>query len=186
MGGGGVNCDIYVHLTQERYLANVIFRSWISDTIRYTTTKFRFVLDCLHDSCFKYTFSPGDFVDVYQRRQESSTTEQQSEVEEQTEATVADQSLFSCPSEGCIKVYQRYSALEKHLFFGMYKLIPEQESLLDKEKRSYQSKLVEGTSAQATDEGDVTVQLQDWCINPTFKVESVRSLLFYIVQTIQN
>ena len=119
-----------------------------------------FVLDCLHDSCFKYTFSPGNFVHVYQRRQASSTTEQRSEDEEPTEATVADQSVFSCPSEGCIKVYQRYSALEKHLSFGKCKLVPERESLLDKAKRSYQSKLVEGTSAQATVEGDVTVQLE--------------------------
>ena len=114
---------------------------------------FNILLGCSQDSCFQYTFSPGNFVDVYQRRQTSGTTEQQSEDEESTETTIEDQSLFSCPNEGCVKVYQRYSALEKHLSFGKCKLLPERESLLDKAKRSY---VVEGASDQATVEGDVT------------------------------
>jgi len=32
--------------------------------------------------------------------------------------------VFQCPSEGCIKVYQRYSALEKHLSYAKCELLP--------------------------------------------------------------
>ena len=52
------------------------------------------------------------------------------------EATATDESLFSCPNDGCVKTYQRYSALEKHLSFGKCELVLERESLLDKAKRS--------------------------------------------------
>ena len=76
------------------------------------------------------------------------------------EATATDESLFSCPNDGCVKTYQRYSALEKHLSFGKCELVLERESLLDKAKRLYRSKLLEGASAQATIEAD-PVNVQD-------------------------
>ena len=31
--------------------------------------------------------------------------------------------LFSCPKKGCVKVYERYSSLEKHMSFGKYEII---------------------------------------------------------------
>lgn len=76
------------------------------------------------------------------------------------EATTTDQSLFSCPNDGCVRTYQRYSALEKHLSFGKCELVLERESLLDKAKRLYRSKVLEGASAQATIEAD-PVNVQD-------------------------
>lgn len=66
------------------------------------------------------------------------------------------QGLFSCPKSGCVKVYQRHSSLEKHLSFGKCKLVPERDTLLDKAKMLYQSKLLEGTSAAATIQGETT------------------------------
>ena len=73
------------------------------------------------------------------------------------------QGLFSCPKSGCVKVYQHHSSLEKHLSFGKCKLVPERDTLLDKAKKLYQSKLLEGTSAAATIQGDTTkkVSLRD-------------------------
>jgi len=61
----------------------------------------------------------------------SCATEKESDVEEQPmEATATDESLFPCPNDGCVKTYQRYSALEKHLSFGKCELVLERASLL--------------------------------------------------------
>ena len=63
------------------------------------------------------------------------------------------QGLFSCPYLGCVKLYQLYSSLEKHLSFGKFKLIPEADTLLDKAKTLYQAKLLEGKTSQSTIQG---------------------------------
>ena len=54
--------------------------------------------------------------------------------------------LLSCPQEGCVKMYQRHSSLEKHLLFGQCKLVPEKDTLLDISKKKYHALLVEGSS----------------------------------------
>ena len=85
--------------------------------------------------------------------------EGEGEKEEPTDEKVLDDpvhGLFSCPNTGCVKVYQHYSSLEKHLSFGKCKLVPERDTLLDKAKKLYQTKLIEGTSAPATIQGDTT------------------------------
>lgn len=58
--------------------------------------------------------------------------------------------VFHCPNEGCIKVYQRHWALEKHMSYGKCELRPERATLLDQAKQMYHVKLTEGTSAGAT------------------------------------
>ena len=134
-----------------------------------------FFLDCSQSSCFECPFSPGDFSDVYQRRQTSrAATEKERDVEEQPmEATATDESLFSCPNDGCVKTYQRYSALEKHLSFGKCELVLERESLLDKAKRLYRSKLLEGASAQATIEaGPVNMQDSTYSLSEGWALKS--------------
>ena len=37
--------------------------------------------------------------------------------------------LFSCPEEGCIKAYSRFTSLQAHLDTGKHKRLPEQETL---------------------------------------------------------
>ena len=54
--------------------------------------------------------------------------------------------LFSCPNEGCVKMYERHSSLEKHVSFGKCQLMPEKETLLDKAKKTYHTLLQEDTS----------------------------------------
>ena len=54
--------------------------------------------------------------------------------------------LFSCPNEGCVKVYEPHSSLEKHLSFGKCRMVPEKETLLDKAKKTYHTLLQEGDS----------------------------------------
>ena len=58
--------------------------------------------------------------------------------------------LFSCPNEGCVKVYERYSSLEKHMSFGKCEMIPEKETLLDKAKITYHTLLQDGDSSART------------------------------------
>ena len=55
--------------------------------------------------------------------------------------------LFSCPNVGCIKVYQRHCALENHLFYGKCEYLPVREILMDKAKVLYHDKLVREASA---------------------------------------
>ena len=54
--------------------------------------------------------------------------------------------LFSCPNEGCVKMYERHSSLEKHVSFGKCQMVPEKETLLDKAKTTYHTLLQEDTS----------------------------------------
>ena len=57
------------------------------------------------------------------------------------------QKLFFCPEEGCIKSYQRYSSLHKHLEIGKHKRALERETLFDRAMLGYASRLEHGASA---------------------------------------
>ena len=83
------------------------------------------------------------------RTQESSDRQTVPEVSG-TVTVETENGIFQCPNEGCIKIYQTYSALEKHLSYGKCELCPERATLLDLAKQMYHVKLTEGTSAGAT------------------------------------
>ena len=51
--------------------------------------------------------------------------------------------LFSCPEEGCIKTYQRFSALQHHQDCGKHERALEHETLLDKAVYGYADRLQE-------------------------------------------
>lgn len=110
---------------------------------------------------FQQAFSSGTFVDcskaVRQTRTQKSLDEHSlSEVPETAEGD-AGVGVFQCPNEGCIKAYQRYSALEKHLSYEKCELLPERATLLDQAKEMYHLKLTEGRSAGATSHDEKTV-----------------------------
>ena len=50
-------------------------------------------------------------------------------------------SLYSCPEEGCMKTYQRFSALQHHLDCGRHERELEHETLLDKAAHGYPERL---------------------------------------------
>ena len=54
--------------------------------------------------------------------------------------------LFSCPEEGCVMTYQRYSSLEQHIQCGTHKRALEQETLLDRAMLKYAYELEKGGS----------------------------------------
>ena len=53
--------------------------------------------------------------------------------------------LFSCPEDGCIKSFQRFSSLQHHLDVGRHSYALENETLFDKAMISYATKLEQGT-----------------------------------------
>ena len=54
--------------------------------------------------------------------------------------------LFSCPEEGCIKSFHRFSSLQHHLDIGRHSYALENETLFDKAMMSYATKLEQGIS----------------------------------------
>ena len=60
---------------------------------------------------------------------------------------LASQNQFACPEEGCIKSFQRYSSLLKHLDHGNHKRTLECETLYDRAILGYASRLQHGASA---------------------------------------
>ena len=66
--------------------------------------------------------------------------------------------LYYCPQEGCVKSFQRYHALEKHLDCERHKYAIEHETLYDKAMKSYATKLEHGACKLVeADEDDISV-----------------------------
>ena len=88
-------------------------------------------------------FSPGGFKSLGTKRpQKEKPTEG---LPEQTllgpeEAT----SIFACPQDGCVKVFQRLCSLEKHLSLERCSRSLEKQTSLDLAKLGYKSRLEEG------------------------------------------
>ncbi|KAK3745391.1 hypothetical protein QZH41_001412 [Actinostola sp. cb2023] len=103
-------------------------------------------------SKFNVSFSPGDFVHISQRSNSAekvvSVQRDDEEVEIDENSDRESSKLFQCQVDGCIKQYQRYSSLEKHMLYGECKLVPERESLLDKARIIYRDKLLLGADTQ--------------------------------------
>ncbi|XP_035678162.1 uncharacterized protein LOC118416978 [Branchiostoma floridae] len=55
--------------------------------------------------------------------------------------------LFCCPEEGCIKSYQRFSSLQKHLDIGPHVRMIERETLMDEAILGYAEKVDAGISS---------------------------------------
>ena len=66
-----------------------------------------------------------------------------SEIEEDVDSEV-EAEVYSCPQEGCVKVFQRLSNLERHLSFEKCEKVVERVSMLDLAKTKYASLLEEG------------------------------------------
>ena len=63
---------------------------------------------------------------------------------EETAQKTAPKSTYSCPQDGCTRVFQRHAALEKHLSYERCSKSVERASLLDLAKVGYAERLLEG------------------------------------------
>ena len=62
--------------------------------------------------------------------------------------------LFTCPNEGCIRVYKRYGSMVNHVSSGKCEFQLERESLLDTAKAMYSKKLWGGELSLKIDNTD--------------------------------
>ena len=70
--------------------------------------------------------------------------------------------LFYCPEEGCVKSFQQYSSLEKHLDCDTHKYALEHETLYDKAMVMHAAKLEHGAGVvPETADGDLIISLED-------------------------
>ena len=81
------------------------------------------------------------------RVSEKSTDEDRASDHSDEESDSGEKKLFSCPFEGCVKSYQRFSSVQSHVDIGKHKYALEHETLFDKAMLEYAKKLEEGTSA---------------------------------------
>ena len=78
-------------------------------------------------------FSDGTFksVSLTHPRQTTATSTTKPDEHQVLETPISSTALYSCPQEGCIRVFQRSSALERHLSLEACELTPERYSMLD-------------------------------------------------------
>ena len=88
-------------------------------------------------------FSPGGFKSLGTKRpeKEKPTVGQPEQIHAGAEEAT---SIFACPQDGCVKVFQRLCSLEKHLSLERCTRSLEKRTLLDLAKLGYKSRLEEG------------------------------------------
>lgn len=91
------------------------------------------------------TFSASGFKSLSKKQptQTESETTEKPEVSKTHKVIAAgdETAAFACPQDGCVRVFQRYSALEKHLTSEKCTKSLEKRSLLDLAKIAYKSAL---------------------------------------------
>lgn len=149
-----------IYLAGFLFVCPVLFSAVLMITIHFNLV---FSSDTSQtSSAFQKPFTDGKFLDV-----SSYGTTRAAHVQTPKPFTVAEPSdelsstetsgIFQCPNDGCTKVYQRYSAMEKHLLYGKCELEHERLTLLDRAKLVYHEKLSKGTSETVTIQGDVDI-----------------------------
>ncbi|XP_078352413.1 uncharacterized protein LOC144637144 [Oculina patagonica] len=102
------------------------------------------VLNYLQNCSFVGQFSSGDFVSVSQEK--SIKVRENDDEQPAVEKDESSCELLGCPNEGCVKMYQRHSSVEKHFLFGHCKMVAEKETLYDIAMKKYHALLADGTS----------------------------------------
>ena len=98
-------------------------------------------------SWFSVPFSEGDFKSVAGRhpRDASASTAHSNDAQAAiSKEPIVNAPVYSCPQEGCVRVFQRSSALERHLSLETCELFPEKHSMMDLAKQRYAAHLQEG------------------------------------------
>ena len=97
-------------------------------------------------------FSPGDFKPLGSKATKATTpvasTEELRDINPEESNKAAG--VFSCPQDGCVRIFQRVSALEKHLSLEKCTRSLERHTVKDLAKMGYKSALEEGVGALPT------------------------------------
>ena len=125
------------------------------------------------------TFSPGEFKSLGFKKKKSThvdndstskTKESSGDINEST----TSQAIYTCPEDGCTRVFQRHSALAKHLSAEKCIRSLEKHTLLDLAKLGYQQILEEGVGVVPTmraismvNKQGTAILTEGWALRPT-------------------
>ena len=103
------------------------------------------------------------FETVKARQRSEQTTELASATERDSDEENSEKrsGLFHCPEEGCVKSFQQYSSLEKHLDCDKHKYALEHETLYDKAMIRYAAKLEHGAGVVPETVDEDIIVLED-------------------------
>ena len=88
------------------------------------------------------------FVEVTPRKHQAAKDAKKSTDDDSDEShDTDDDTLFTCSEEGCVKTFQRFSSLQKHLDGGKHNYVLERESFLDKAMLRYAENLESGAAS---------------------------------------
>lgn len=88
------------------------------------------------------------FVEVTPRKHQAAKDAKKSTDDDSDESQdTDDDTLFTCSEEGCVKTFQRFSSLQKHLDGGKHNYVLERESFLDKAMLRYAENLESGAAS---------------------------------------
>lgn len=85
----------------------------------------------------------GKFITAKLKSKTVEDVQEETASSESESGCTADELLFSCPEEGCVKTYQRFSALQLHLDIGKHQRALENETLFDRAACGYAVRLEE-------------------------------------------
>ena len=92
---------------------------------------------------------PNTFASIKARPTEKRGEESEKQPNEDCESAAeedAQDTIFTCPDEGCVKTFLTHSSLQKHLDCGKHRRVLERETLLDRAAIAY-SESLEGQTA---------------------------------------
>ena len=96
------------------------------------------ITDVLRDNLIFCNVIPRKQQTVKEKIGENSNNEEASDTDEDT--------LFTCPEDGCVRTFRRFSSLQKHQDVGRHSYVLERESFLGKAMKRYARNLEEGTT----------------------------------------
>lgn len=101
------------------------------------------------------------FVEVTPRKHQAAKHAKKSTDDDNNESSdTDDDTLFTCSEDGCVKTFQRFSSLQKHLDGGKHNYVLERESFLDKAMLRYAENLESG-AASIEEQGEEIAEESD-------------------------
>ena len=128
----------------------------------YSNVNIVFRLDGGYKIWFDGTFSDGDFKVIKKgdgATERASTSEKEKKDEDRPSEDIDYSAAYSCPQEGCTRVFQKLSNLKRHLSVEKCSRSLERLSLLDLAKTEYAAVPQEGVSTMPTLEPTSTLSL---------------------------
>ena len=116
--------------------------------IPYSNFHFKGIIELpFFDKASDIAISDLSFSELKPKRRQVDECTSETVASAESNSETDDDTLFTCPEEGCVKTFQRFSSLHKHLDGGSHKYALERESLLDKAMLRYAENLESGASS---------------------------------------